>query len=92
MFMIYLGDVKQSVDIINRNIRNSNQFEIFETEGRHPIFAAHKKGTNAQPTAPRPDDDARAALFQHFCKEQELTEWLRSHRRTRATDKLARPK
>ncbi|EEH25039.1 hypothetical protein BUH_2611 [Burkholderia pseudomallei Pakistan 9] len=30
--------------------------------------------------------------FQHFCKEQELTEWLRSHRRTRATDKLARPK
>ncbi|EDS87305.1 hypothetical protein E4F39_10635 [Burkholderia pseudomallei] len=63
VFMIYLGDVKQSVDIINRNIRNSNQFEISETEGRHPIFAAHKKGTNAQPIAPRPDDDARAALL-----------------------------
>ncbi|WP_438409036.1 hypothetical protein [Burkholderia pseudomallei] len=61
--MIYLGDVKQSVNIINRNIRNSNQFEISEMEGRHPISAAHKKGTNTQPTALRPDGDARAALL-----------------------------
>ncbi|WP_229653183.1 hypothetical protein [Burkholderia pseudomallei] len=61
--MIYLGDVKQNVDIINRNIRNSNQFEISETEGKHPISAAHKKGTNTQPAALRPDGDARAALL-----------------------------